>query len=80
MTDWTSCGVKIILSSSVSTWAAVNFRKYKVKVLDRPLLILGPSCLNVGRAVLKNMGRVVLVRDFIGPSGLVRVVFGPSCL
>ena len=21
----------------------------------------------------------VLVRDFIGPSGLVRVVFGPSC-
>ena len=23
--------------------------------------------------------RVVLVRDFIGPSGLVRVVFGPSC-
>ena len=44
------------------------------------LLILGPSCLNLGRAVLKNMGRVVLVRDFIGPSGLVRVVFGPSCL
>ena len=59
---------------------AVNFRKYKVKVLDRHLLILGPSCLNFGRAVLKNMGRVVLVRDFIGPSGLVRVVFGPSCL
>ena len=26
-----------------------------------------------------ELGRVVLVRDFIGPSGLVRVVFGPSC-
>ena len=26
-----------------------------------------------------EVGRVVLVRDFIGPSGLVRVVFGPSC-
>ena len=26
-----------------------------------------------------EIGRVVLVRDFIGPSGLVRVVFGPSC-
>ena len=26
-----------------------------------------------------ELGRVVLVRDFIGPSGLVRVVFRPSC-
>ena len=26
-----------------------------------------------------ELGRVVLVRDFIGPSGIVRVVFGPSC-
>ena len=26
-----------------------------------------------------ELGRVVLVRDFIGPSGLVRLVFGPSC-
>ena len=26
-----------------------------------------------------ELGRVVLVRDFFGPSGLVRVVFGPSC-
>ena len=26
-----------------------------------------------------ELGRVVLVRDFIGPSGVVRVVFGPSC-
>ena len=26
-----------------------------------------------------ELGRVVSVRDFIGPSGLVRVVFGPSC-
>ena len=26
-----------------------------------------------------ELGRVVLVRDFIGPSGLVRVVFWPSC-
>ena len=26
-----------------------------------------------------ELGRVVLVRDFIGPSCLVRVVFGPSC-
>ena len=26
-----------------------------------------------------ELGRVVLVRDFVGPSGLVRVVFGPSC-
>ena len=26
-----------------------------------------------------ELGRVVLVRDFIRPSGLVRVVFGRSC-
>ena len=26
-----------------------------------------------------ELDRVVFVRDFIGPSGLVRVVFGPSC-
>ena len=26
-----------------------------------------------------ELGRVVLVRDFIGPNCLVRVVFGPSC-
>ena len=26
-----------------------------------------------------ELGRVVLVRDFIGPSCMVRVVFGPSC-
>ena len=26
-----------------------------------------------------ELGRVVLARDFIGPSCLVRVVFGPSC-
>ena len=26
-----------------------------------------------------ELGQVVLVRDFIGPSGLVRVVSGPSC-
>ena len=26
-----------------------------------------------------ELGRVVLVRNFIGPSGLVRVVSGPSC-
>ena len=43
-------------------------------------MILGPSCPILVRDVLKIMGRVVLVRDFIGPSGLVRIVFGPSCL
>ena len=42
-------------------------------------MILEPSCPILVRDVLKIMGRVVLVRDFIGPSGLVRVVFGPSC-
>ena len=26
-----------------------------------------------------ELGRVILARDFIGPSCLVRVVFGPSC-
>ena len=26
-----------------------------------------------------ELGRVVLVQDFIGPSRLVRIVFGPSC-
>ena len=51
-----------------------------INIVDRHLMILGPSCPILVRDVLKIMGRVVLVRDFIGPSGLVRVVFGPSCL
>ena len=49
-------------------------------VVTSGLMILGPSCPILVRDVLSILGRVVLVRDFIGPSGLVRVVFGPSCL
>ena len=41
--------------------------------------IIRPTCPNMGRDVLKIVGRVVLVRDLTGPSGLVRVVFGSSC-
>ena len=40
-------------------------------ILDRRPMILGPSCPNLDQDVLKIKGRVVLVRDFIGPSGLV---------
>ena len=39
----------------------------------------GPSCLLNWAELSLELGRVVLVRDFIGPSGLVRVVSGPSC-
>ena len=38
----------------------------------------GPSCL-LNAELSLELGRVVLVPDFIGPSGLVRVVSGPSC-
>ena len=39
----------------------------------------GPSCLLNWAELSLELDRVVLVRDFIGPSGLVRVVSGPSC-
>ena len=38
-----------------------------------------PSCLLNWAELSLELGRVVLVRNFIGPSGLVRVVSGPSC-
>ena len=39
----------------------------------------GPSCLLNWAELSLELGRVVLVRNFIGPCGLVRVVSGPSC-
>ena len=39
----------------------------------------GPSRLMNWAKLPYELGRAVLVRDFIGPSCLVRVVFGPSC-
>ena len=39
----------------------------------------GPSCILNWDDLSLELGRVVLVRNFIGPSGLVRVVSGPSC-
>ena len=69
------------LTSDITDQCNVHNQQFQaVFILDRHLMTLGPSCPNLGRDVLKNMGRVVLVRDFIWPSGLVRVVFGPSCL